>query len=166
MTKTKKLALAGVLVAIGVLGSTFHIPLGAARLSPVQHLVNVLAGVFLGPWYALGAAFATSVLRVSLGLGSLLAFPGSMCGAFLCGFLYGKTEKMAWAFWGEVLGTGLLGALLAYPVAQLFLGKTMALTVLVPSFGLSTLAGAGISVLFLQALAKTDTLKRMQKEAE
>jgi energy coupling factor transporter S component ThiW len=154
MTKTKKLALSGVLVAIGVAGSVFHIPVGVIKLSPVQHMVNVLAVVLLGPGYAVGAAFATSLLRVTLGLGSLLAFPGSLCGALLCGWLFGKTKQVRAAFIGEVLGTGIFGALLAYPAARILLGKEIALTVLIPSFGLSTLAGAALSVLFLKIMEK------------
>lgn len=151
MSKTKKLVISGVLSAVGVAGSLLHIPLGAVKLSPVQHLVNVLAGVLLGPWYAVGSAFTTSLIRVLLGLGSPLAFPGSMCGALLCGLAYRMTKNKAMAFGGEVIGTGLFGALLAYPAAKLFLGKTIALSVLIPSFGLSTLAGAALSMLILKS---------------
>ena len=82
-TNVKKLTVAGVLVAVGVACSTFSIPVGASRCFPIQHMVNVIAGVLLGPLYACTMAFCTSLLRVLLGTGSLLAFPGSMIGA-LC----------------------------------------------------------------------------------
>ncbi len=49
----KKLAVAGMMTALGVCLSTFSIPVGASRCFPIQHLLNVLAGIFLGPGYAL-----------------------------------------------------------------------------------------------------------------
>ena len=84
-TDIRKLATAAMLVAVAVICSPLSIPVGASKCFPIQHLVNVIAGVFLGPWYAVGAAFCTSLIRNLLGTGSLLAFPGSMCGALLCG---------------------------------------------------------------------------------
>ena len=78
----KKLALAGVLCAVAVVGSVFvSFPVFGSKCAPVQHMVNILCAVFLGPWYGVAVAFAASLLRNLLGVGSLLAFPGSMCGA-------------------------------------------------------------------------------------
>lgn len=48
-----------------------------------NHSVKKLA--LAGILCAVAAAFAASLLRNVLGLGSLMAFPGSMCGALLCG---------------------------------------------------------------------------------
>ena len=45
----RKLTLAGLLVAVAVVGSLFSIPMFGAKCSPVQHMVNVLAAVMLGP---------------------------------------------------------------------------------------------------------------------
>ena len=84
----RKLALAGILVAVGIVCSPLSVPIGASKCAPVQHFINILGGVFLGPGYAVGMAFVTSLLRNLMGTGTLLAFPGSMCGAFLCGMLY------------------------------------------------------------------------------
>ena len=53
----KKTALAGMLVALTVALSGFSIPIGASKCFPIQHLVNVLAGVFLGPVYGVSMAF-------------------------------------------------------------------------------------------------------------
>ena len=41
-----------------------------------------------------GMAFVTSLLRNLMGTGTLLAFPGSMCGAFLCGILYKYGKRL------------------------------------------------------------------------
>ena len=85
------MALASLLAAVAVVLSPLSIPVGASKCFPIQHLVNVIAGVFLGPWYAMGSAFITSLIRNIMGTGSLLAFPGSMCGAFLCGLVFSKS---------------------------------------------------------------------------
>ena len=57
----RKLTIAGVLVAVAVVGSLFSIPVLGAKCSPVQHMVNVLGAVLLGPWYALGMGFADTI---------------------------------------------------------------------------------------------------------
>ena len=93
-SNTKKLALAGVLCAVAVVGSMFSFPVFGSKCAPVQHMVNVLCAVLLGPWYGVAVAFVASLLRNLLGLGSLMAFPGSMCGALLCGIVYHKTKNL------------------------------------------------------------------------
>ncbi len=154
MSKVQKLVVGSILVAVAVIGSFLHVPLGGIRLSPVQHIVNVLAGIFLGPLYATLAAFSASLIRVLTGLGSPLAFPGSMIGAFICGIIYQKTNSKLLAYLGEVLGTGIIGAVVAYPIARLFLGQEVAIIVLIPSFFLSTLTGASISLMILRVIDK------------
>ncbi|MFK4997450.1 energy coupling factor transporter S component ThiW [Bacillus sp. N9] len=48
--KLKKLILMTVFVAIAVIGSTFiSFPAGIARAYPIQHAINVIAAVVLGP---------------------------------------------------------------------------------------------------------------------
>lgn len=166
MSNIKKLAFAGVFVAIGVVCSTFYIPIGVAKCFPIQHLMNVLGGVLLGPLYAVSMAFVTSLMRVMLGTGSLLAFPGSMCGALLCGVLYKYTKNDVLAFVGEVFGTGIVGAILAFPIATLFLSKTVALFGFVIPFGLSSMVGATISLVFLKVLKKTGILNTLNLEGQ
>ena len=90
----KKLALAGMLCAVAVVGSLFSFPMFGSKCAPVQHMVNILCAVLLGPWYGVGVAFVASLLRNLLGLGSLMAFPGSMIGALLCGVMYWKVKKL------------------------------------------------------------------------
>ena len=78
------------LAALTVALSGFYIPIGVSKCYPIQHMVNVLCAIFLGPGYGVMAAFCTSLIRNLMGTRSLLAFPGSMVGALLCGILYGK----------------------------------------------------------------------------
>ena len=77
------------LAAIGTLSAHLvYIPAGASKCFPVQHAINVLCAVILGPKEAVSVAFVISCLRNMAGTGSLLAFPGSMIGAFLAGLAY------------------------------------------------------------------------------
>ena len=124
---TKKLAIAGILVAVGVICSPLGFPFLGSKCAPVQHLINVLAAVFLGPLYGVLMAFVTSCLRLATGLGTPLAFPGSMCGALLAGLIYKYTKMLPLTYVGEVFGTGIIGGLLAYPVAAYLMGKEAAL---------------------------------------
>lgn len=82
-TSTQKLAIAGVLTAAAVAGSLISVPVAGSKCAPVQHMVNVFAAVMLGPWWGIGIAFCASLIRNLLGIGSLLAFPGSMVGSLM-----------------------------------------------------------------------------------
>lgn len=159
----KKLAVAGMMAALGVCLSAFSIPVGASRCFPIQHLLNVLAGICLGPGYAVGFAFSTALIRNLMGTGSLLAFPGSMAGASLCAFLYQQTGKMWTAFAGELAGTGVIGGMLCYPVAKLLLGNQEAavFTYVVP-FSISTAGGCILAAMLLGVLCKAGTLQYLQ----
>ncbi len=148
----KKLVISGMLVALSVALSGFAIPIGASKCFPIQHLVNVLAGVFLGPVYGVSMAFCTSLIRNLMGTGSLLAFPGSMVGAFLGAYLFQKTGRFALAYIGEVVGTGLIGGTLCYPVAVLLMGKEVALFFYVVPFLMSTAAGTAMAIVLIELM--------------
>ena len=60
-SNTKKLAIAGILCAVAVVGSLFTFPVLASKCAPIQHMVNVLCAVLLGPWYGVGVAFGASL---------------------------------------------------------------------------------------------------------
>lgn len=165
-TNAKKLAIAGILCAVAVVGSLFSFPVFGSKCSPVQHMVNILCAVFLGPGYGLAAAFAASLIRNLLGLGSLMAFPGSMFGALLCGFVYQKTKNIFATLLGEVFGTAILGGLCAYPVAIFFMGKSavgLAFYAYIIPFLISTAGGALISAILLYSLQKTKTLDSLRE---
>ena len=165
-SSVKKLAVAAILVAVAVVGSMFSSPVLASRCSPVQHMVNILCAVFLGPWYGFAAAFLASLLRNLLGLGTLLAFPGSMVGALLCGLMYHKTRSLLATCGAEVFGTGVLGGLAAWPVAVFLLGKTAAVYAYIGPFLVSTAGGAIIAGAVLFALKRSGGLNAMQAVME
>lgn len=150
----KKLALAGILVAVGIVCSPLSIPVGASKCAPVQHFINILGGVFLGPGYAVGMAFVTSLLRNLMGTGTLLAFPGSMCGAFLCGMLYKYGKHLPFAYLGELFGTSVIGGLLSYPIATLIMGSESAVFGFVFPFFVSSCGGTIIAVILVTAMKK------------
>ena len=162
----KKLALAGMFCALCVVGSVFSFPMFGSKCAPVQHMVNVLCAVLLGPWWGVGVAFVASLLRNLLGLGSLMAFPGSMFGALICGLVYQKTQNIPATLIGEVFGTSVLGGLTAYPVAIFLMGKSaagLAFYAYVIPFLVSTAGGAVISGVLIYSLKKANILAGMQQ---
>lgn len=158
----KKLVVAAMLTALGVALSAFAIPVGASKCFPIQHLVNVVAAVTLGPAYGVLAAFCTSLIRNIAATGSLMAFPGSMVGAFLAGMVYKKTKSLIPTCIGEVFGTGILGGMLCYPIATLILGKEAALFTYVVPFLVSTIGGSLIAFIILVSMKKTGALSYVQ----
>ena len=46
---TKKLATASILCAVAVVGSLFSFPVFGSKCAPVQHMVNIICAVLLGP---------------------------------------------------------------------------------------------------------------------
>lgn len=168
-TNTKKLAVAGVFCAVAVVGSMFSFPVFGSKCSPIQHMVNILCAVLLGPGYGLAAAFGVALIRNLLGLGSLMAFPGSMFGALICGLVYQKTKNIPATLLGEVFGTAILGGLCAYPVAIFLMGQSaagLAFYAYVLPFLISTAAGAMISAVLIYSLKKSNILSIMQEGLE
>ena len=154
----KKLALAGMFCALAVVGSVFSFPIFGSKCAPVQHMVNILCAVLLGPYYGIGVAFVASLLRNLLGL-------GSMFGALLCGLAYHKTRQLLPTLVAEVFGTSILGGLCAYPVAILLMGKSagdIAFYAYIVPFLVSTAGGAVIAGVLLFSLQRSGALRSMQ----
>ena len=106
-----------------------------------------------------------SLLRNLLGLGSLMAFPGSMFGALLCGLAYHKTKNLIATVVGEVFGTSILGGLCAWPVAIFLMGKSaadIAFYAYIVPFLISTAVGAVIAGAVVFSLQRSGALRSMQ----
>ncbi|MCG3419222.1 energy coupling factor transporter S component ThiW [Oceanobacillus sp. M65] len=162
MKKTQMITTMAVFVAIGTLGSQLlWFPAGIAKAYPVQHAVNVIAAVILGPVPAVGIAFMIGLVRNLLGLGTLLAFPGGMIGALLAGILYQKLGKKRWATLGEMIGTGVLGSLCAVPISTILLGNPVGALFFMPSFLVSSVTGAFIG-LFIVSRLNERSITRIQ----
>jgi energy coupling factor transporter S component ThiW len=159
MNKTYKLTLTAMMIAIGTISSSVvSIPIGFTKVFPIQHFLNVLSAVLLGPFYAVAQAFCVSLLRNLMGTGSMFAFPGSMVGALLASLLFLKTRKIYLAFIGEVIGTGIFGAILCYPIATLLLGKEATLFGFIPLFIFSSFAGALLGLVILTIFLRKKVL--------
>ncbi len=158
----KKLTTASLLAAIGVAsGHILYVPVGASKVFPVQHTINLLSGVFLGPGYAVAVAFTISLMRNLLGTGSLLAFPGSMIGALLAGLLFRRTKSALLAMLGEIIGTGIIGGIVAYPVAAFIMGREAAVLFFVTPFLLSSTVGAVIGLGIFKLMVKSGVTNKI-----
>lgn len=159
--ETRRITRAVILVALGVALSPFtSIPIGIAKINPAQHFVNVVGAVLLGPWWATGIALVIGILRNAMGTGTLLAFPGGMIGAFLAGLAYRYSRSIYLGALGEMIGTGLLGAMAsAFIIAPVLMGKAIALSALIIAFSGSTIAGSIIGVLALKLLDRAGLAK-------
>ncbi len=164
--KIKKMVFASLLVAIGtILGHLIYIPVGVAKCFPLQHTINVVSAVLLGPYYAVLNAFLISLLRNILGTGSILAFPGSICGAILASYLYSRFKTVSSAAIGEVIGTGIIGGLIAFPMAKLLLGKDIGAFFFVIPFLLSTIGGSMIAIFILKSSFAIQTNKESRRNS-
>lgn len=159
MRTTATLARMGILIALGVAASQLpSIPVFGAKLLPAQHAINVVAGATLGPLYGAVVALAISLIRIGFSLGTPLAIPGSLFGVLLAGLLYKRTRSRLAAMAGEVIGTGLIGGVAAYPVAVLVMNSTQAaaagVTAYIIPFATSSVAGALIGGAALRVLER------------
>ena len=166
-SNTRLVAQGVVLGAIGVALAPFtSFPVGIARINPTQHFVNVLAAILLGPWWAVAIAAIIGALRNVMGVGTVLAFPGGMIGAFLAGYVYRLTRNMYLGALGEIVGTGFIAAIVsALLVAPVFMGQTMAVGLLIASFLGSTLVGSIIGVLALKLLERAGFIEAREEPA-
>ncbi len=160
---TRRVVLAGVCAALPVVLSFVpgSIPVAGAKVLPWQHMTNVIAGVMLGPWYAALAATIAALLRNLFGVGTLLAFPGSIPGAIVVGLAYRLVRK-PWAGLLEPVGTGPIGATLgALIVAPMFMHRATSLPALLIAFLASAIPGALLGYLVLQALNRVGVVQAM-----
>ena len=158
----RRLTMAALLVALGVVTAhVVSIPVGVAKAFPMQHAINVIAAVLLGTPMAVAVAFIISLIRNIMGTGSLLAFPGSLFGAFLAGYLFSKTGRAHVAVVGEVFGTSVLGAISAYPIAKFLMGFEAAVFFFVIPFSVSSVAGGFIGFMVLGVLYKSNAVKAL-----
>ncbi len=161
----KKSILTGALAAVGVVLSVVSIPMGPTRCFPFQHSINVVAGVLLGPWWAVGAAFITSLIRNFFGTGSLFAFPGSMFGAFFVG-VAARALPERWKIFAacaEPVGTGIVGAWVSAAFLAPHFGQSVGFTFFSASFLTSSVPGAIIGALLLCCLEKMRGAKKTKR---
>ena len=156
-----KMVTMAMFVAIGVVISPL---LRIEGMCPMAHLINITAAVFLGPLEAFLIALMIGVIRMLVMGIPPLALTGAIFGATLSGILYKVSKGKIWAaVLGEIIGTGIIGAIVSYPVMAFIWGRE-GLTWLfyVPSFICGTVIGGSIAFVFLHQLQKTGVLKNIQ----
>lgn len=162
MKRTHLITTMAIFVAIGTIGAQIlWFPAGVAKAYPVQHAVNVMAAVILGPAPAVMIAFMIGLLRNLLGLGSILAFPGSMIGALFAGYCYRLSRRMVFAAIGESIGTGIIGSLFCVPIANLLMGSAVGLLFFFPSFLISSVCGSFIGWIIVVRLKQRNVIEEI-----
>jgi energy coupling factor transporter S component ThiW len=149
---TRKLAFSAVMIAVTVVLSPFYIPLGTTKCFPAQHMVNGVAGVLVGPWYAAFMALATGIIRNVLNMGTLYAFPGGIPGAIVVGLVYRYVKKTDLAAVTEPLGTVVIGATLSALIFAPMQGHLLTLYFFWVAFAVSSVPGSVLGFLVLKAL--------------
>lgn len=156
-----RLSVLSMLVALGVVISPI---LRVEGMCPMAHFINIVCSVFLGPWYSLLCAVMIGIIRMAAMGIPPLALTGAVFGAFLSGVFYRLSGgRLLCAVAGEVLGTGVIGALMSYPVMTFLWGKEgLSWLFYVPSFVCGTLIGGSIAYVFLRKLAANGMLEQIQ----
>lgn len=149
------------LVAVGVVISPI---LRFEGMCPMAHFINIVCSVLLGPWYSLLCATLIGIIRMAFMGIPPLALTGAVFGAFLSGVFYRTSRgNLLFAVLGEIIGTGIIGAIASYPVMTFIMGKEgLGWLFYVPSFICGTLIGGSIAFVFLKKLSATGMLTRMQ----
>ena len=156
-----RLSVMALLIAVGVVISPL---LRIEGMCPMAHLINITAAVLLGPLDAFLVAVFIGIIRMCLMGIPPLALTGAVFGALLSGILYKVSKGKIWAaVLGEVIGTGIIGAIVSYPVMTYICGREgLGWFFYVPSFICGTLIGGSIALVLLYRLQHIDVLPKMQ----
>ena len=82
------------------------------------------------------------------------------CVSIFGGLCYKFSKKLPLAYIGELFGTGIIGALAAYPIAVYVMGKEAALFAYVLPFIISSAGGTVIAIFLVTALKQTHALDK------
>lgn len=159
----RKMVLTAMLACLAfVLSSFVYFP----AMAPFQHFVDVLAAVFLGPWYACAAAFLCGIMRMMSGR-TIQAVVGAVFGPILGGLLYRRFHNFWAVLVGEVIGTGFFGAMTAYPLMRAFYGlDAQSPFYYIPFYTPSAVVGAAMGVAVLLILKRSHALKWLMEQLE
>ncbi|WMI79910.1 energy coupling factor transporter S component ThiW [Anaerotignum sp. MB30-C6] len=161
-SNTLKIVFLSMMVAIGVVISPL---LRIEGMCPTAHLINIVCAVFMGPWYALLNATLIGVIRMLFMGIPPLALTGAVFGATLSGLLYRASKgNLLFAVIGEVIGTGIIGSIISYPIMKFLVGKaSLTWFFYTPMFLTATLMGGSVAYLFLMVLKKNGMLQKFQE---
>lgn len=159
---SRNVVLAAILAAVAVaLSPIVSFPLGFATPFPIQHMVNAIAGVLLGPWYAVFVAVVAGTVRNAVHTGTIFAFPGGIFGGLVVGFTHKYIVKNDYAALTEPIGTGIIGATVsAYLVGPWalqagFIARLGTLEAFVISFLASSIPGSILGFIVVKVIRRT-----------
>jgi energy coupling factor transporter S component ThiW len=165
------------IIALSVLGIVlapfFWFPFLGTRAFPGQHLVNVLAGVLLGPVRSIPVPVIVGTVRLMLGIGTVFAYPGGIPGTVMVGlfqrFVTGRfrdprirylsafAEPVGTVLIGGTLSLLIIGPLLNVPSIVNLLSRETVIAALLTfwaGWALSSLIGASIGYVVTLVLSR------------
>ncbi|RLE81624.1 MAG: energy coupling factor transporter S component ThiW [Thermoprotei archaeon] len=171
VVRLRKAATSALLTALAVvIAPWLWFPVLGSKAYPGQHLINAIAGVLLGPWWATLIAFMTGIIRMTLGIGTIYSMPGGIPGALIVGLCYEAFkrtkihEKAEIAALLEPIGTVIIGGTLTLYVVAPAIGdpRTMAkpLLILWSGWALSSVPGSVLGFIILQALKRANITRK------
>ena len=151
------------MVAVGVVISPI---LRVEGMCPMAHFINITVAVLMGPGYSFACAVLIGIIRMAVMGIPPLALTGAIFGAALSGIFYKASKGKIWAaVLGEIIGTGIIGAIVSYPVMALLWGRSgLTWMFYVPSFFMGTIIGGSIAFVFLTSMQHSGMLVKMQRK--
>jgi len=173
----KKLTLSSILSVLALIISPFAwFAWGPTKAFPGQHFVNAIAGIILGPTWAVFIATIVGTIRIMLGIGTIFAYPGGIPGGFIVGLSYKFLRKLTTkrkaimiASLTEPIGTVLIGGTISWYIFDPLLGGILYskfLSLLPFYFGwiISSITGCLLGMIIVLTLDKIGILKLILKE--
>lgn len=159
----RKMVLCAILASLAFVLNTFvYFP----AMAPFQHFVDVVAAVLLGPWWASLSALLCGIMRMLSGR-TIQAVTGAVFGPILGGLLWRKTKNIYLVCVGEIVGTGLVGAMASYPLMKWFYGLDAQNPLYyIPFYTPSAVVGGIMGVMAVLLLKRARVLDRFLAELE
>ncbi|WEV38841.1 energy coupling factor transporter S component ThiW [Lactobacillus sp. ESL0680] len=160
--QTEKLTILAIMIALDVVLSPIFRVEGMA---PMSSVINIIGATMLGPVYVTIMATLCGIIRMLIMGIPPLALTGAIFGAVLAGILYKLTGKIWAACLGEIIGTGIIGSLLSYPVMVWFTGSSNNLYwfVYTPRFIGAAIIGSVVATIVLLSLNKAKQFQKIQQ---
>ena len=162
-TNIRKMVLCAIFASLAFVLNTFvYFP----AMAPFQHFVNVMAAVFLGPWWGCVSAFLCGVMRMMSGR-TIQAVTGAVFGPILGGLIWKKTRNIYLVCLGEIIGTGIIGAMASYfPMKWFYALDAQNPLYYIPFYTPSAVVGGIMGVMVLVLLKRAKVLDRFLTELE
>ena len=162
-TNIRKMVLCAIFASLAFVLNTFvYFP----AMAPFQHFVNVMAAVFLGPWWGCISAFLCGVMRMMSGR-TIQAVTGAIFGPILGGLIWKKTRNIYLVCVGEIIGTGIIGAMASYfPMKWFYALDVQNPLYYIPFYTPSAVVGGIMGVMVLVLLKRAKVLDRFLTELE